>query len=97
LHGKATILSNIGAIHYTQKDLEKAGKYFNESLTISWQLGDKYQIFRGLCWAGKMLIDLNEISKALQILESALEISEQLGLEEETVEIRETITRLKST
>jgi len=65
-------------------------------VAINKQLGDLYQIAGDFWWIGTVYSNLNDTSKALQNLESALEIYEQLGLENLGDRVRKAVSSLKS-
>ena len=71
-------------------------KYLEECLDIFGQLKELPNIAACFWWIGTIYGRLNDTSKALKNLKSALEIYEQLGLKNRIQQVREAISKLKS-
>jgi len=112
LTGKAVNLSRIGRIFYAlgrregdisfaRGNYTKALLYFQDSLKIFEQLNELPEIASMLWWIGSIYSKFYDayqapLSKVLDNFERALEIYEQLGLENKAQKVRNLISDLKS-
>lgn len=81
-----TLLNNIGINYYQIKDFVKAIEYFNKSLTINIEKGNKKEIARNYNNIGVSYEHFGETDKALNYLNKALIIREELGDKYELIE-----------
>ena len=89
-------MKNIASIHYSQGDYSRALKRFEKALQIAEKLEELPTISLCYWWIGMIYSKLNDISKALNNLDSALNIYEQLGLESYRKSVLQAISDLKS-
>jgi CHAT domain-containing protein/Tfp pilus assembly protein PilF len=84
--GIGKTLSNIGYVHYKQKEYEQALNYFQQALPIQRELGDGNgqqitlnMMGRTYSEQGYQLVDRNQYREALEKLQQALVIKKKLG------------------
>jgi serine phosphatase RsbU (regulator of sigma subunit)/tetratricopeptide (TPR) repeat protein len=75
----ASALNNIGLIYEDEGDILKALDYFNKSLKINKEIGDKKGIANSSSNIGSIYNRQGDIPKALEYLHKSLKISEEIG------------------
>jgi tetratricopeptide (TPR) repeat protein len=75
----AVALNNIGFIYQSQGDIPKALEYFDRSLKIEEELGNKKGISTSLNNLGAICKNQGDIPRALEYLGKSLKIEEELG------------------
>ena len=79
LKQKASSLNNIGALYYSQSDLPKAIEFYNKSLKIREEIGDKSGIASSLGNIGIIYNDQGDIANALDYYYKSLKIHEEIN------------------
>jgi len=72
-------LNSIGSVYRNKGDYEKALDYYNRSLAINEEIGDKYGMGYNLNNIGNVHIYKGDLDKALNYYEKALAIREEIG------------------
>jgi len=72
-------LLNLGLTFYYQGDFPKAVEYYEKSLKISEDIGDKQQISKCFMNLGMVFDDQGNRSKAISYYERSLKISEDIA------------------
>jgi len=75
----ATSLNNIGYVYNNQNNLSKAIEFYNKSLKIREEIGDKKGIANSLNNIGSIYNKLGKIEKALESFDRSLKIQEEIG------------------
>jgi len=76
---KASSLNNIGFIYNNQGDIPKALEYFNKSLNILEEIGDKKGMAYSFNNIGAIYKNQGDIPKALEYYNKSLNIKEEIG------------------
>jgi tetratricopeptide (TPR) repeat protein len=79
LHRTAKILHNFGNLVINRGEYEKALEYYDRSLKINEELGDRPDVAGTLLQIGNVYRNLGDYDKALKSYEQTLEISQKLG------------------
>ena len=72
-------LNNIVVVHLNKGDYDKALEYYDKSLKIREELGDKYGMGYSLVNIGLVHYDKGEYNKAIEYLEKSLAIQKEIG------------------
>ena len=77
------ILGNIGALNNSMQNFDEAEKYFNQSLKLSEELGDKAGIAQAYDGLNRIYIHRKDYKKALEYAVKAVEICHETGNKQE--------------
>jgi predicted ATPase/DNA-binding SARP family transcriptional activator/DNA-binding CsgD family transcriptional regulator len=75
----AKVLNGAGAMAWLRGDVGRAKGYFEQSLAVSAELGDKASVSRAMTNVAVAEVNLGDYARATELLERCLEIDRELG------------------
>ncbi len=79
LNNKAKAYNNIGYVYKTQGNLEKALEWYNKSLKIRHEIGDKYGLANSYNNIGLIYNNWGNVSRAVEFFEKSSQIQNEIG------------------
>ena len=79
LKTKANAINNIGYVYKQQGDITKALEWYNKSLKINEEIGNKYGIANSINNIGRIYTIQGDMRKAIEYYEKSLKIQNEIG------------------